>query len=78
MISWGNHEIIMHHPRAAGEVPYKYALLRRKLESNCSAVSTLSPLGMVGMDVRQLGMASSFARVTKLREMAPAKVPLRF
>ena len=34
-----------------GMVPYKYALY---IEANCSAVLTISPLGLIGVVIRQL------------------------
>ena len=72
MISWGNHEIITHHPRAVGKVPYKYALQRRKFKCNYSAMSMISHLGLVGVDVRQLVKASAFVRVARRMKRAPA------
>ena len=39
--------------------------------SNYSATSTISPLRLVSVDVRQLAMASAFARVARRREVTP-------
>ena len=57
------------------KVPHKYTLYRRKFESNNSAALTISPLGLVGVAVRQLAMASALARVARWRKKTLRKEP---
>ena len=52
--------------------PHKYALYRRKFESNYSVALTILPFWLVGVAVRQLTMASALARVESRMKMVPA------
>ena len=68
MISWGDHEIIL--------VRYQINTHCRGGNSSLITVlrraSTILPLGLAGVAVRQLAMASALARVARLDKMAPA------
>ena len=58
--------------KSYGKVPYKYALYKWKFESNYSATSTISVLGLVSLAVWQLAMASALVRVARKWKMVPA------
>ena len=52
-------------------VRYNYCIVEVEVRVQYSAVSTILPLGLVGMAVRLLAMANALVRVARRLKMAP-------